>query len=177
MSRFVEALETLSSRGPFKSTQLARLAGLSRQAALRELRLRVASGELRIEGTGRGTWYVRGDPRKVASIVDRFWEPLIASSAGNVSYVRISSTVSPTPTRRSEADRILASVGSASFAFLDFDGVQLASRAFLRRLLFDPFRPSTLAKLKPINCSVSIRAELDRLALLDQLTPKSDYGT
>ncbi len=60
--------------------------------------------------------------------------------------------------------------------FIDFEGVEFASPAFLRRLFFDPFR-CVFAYLLPINCDPALREELRWLERMDELVPQSDYGT
>lgn len=171
-----KALAELRGRGLFSCRDLAGRLGVSRQAALVELKWRVASGELRIEGSGRGTLYGFSDeegrrlPAADGHELDAFWDGL-TTDVPRIAFVRIVRAAGSTPVTRNAARRVLAAAGRARWIVASFRGVTRISSAFARELFVTA--PLSGTEVYPLHTSSEVEQVCLRARMLSEITPQS----
>ena len=163
--------------GSVSNQQLQRAWGISRQAVWKRLKPLVDSGELQIDGIGRGVRYRPGPGSSWRDGVVRggdltssgFWVALCAQVKGLV-YVAVGRAARGT-LRGDHARALLMDLDLRQFVILDFAGVERVGARFAAAL-FSCLEVCS-SRLAMINVSKDVARALARARRLDGLRPKS----
>lgn len=172
-------------RGYATSAQLQRALGISRQGVWKQVRPLVETGELEIDGAGRGVRYVPGKGAPIGGGVARgtevgapdwhsFWTTLIEQRPG-LAYVSVRHAARGTH-RREHGLALIADLRSPSHLVLDFEDVDRIGLRFAEAVLFD-IRGGTHGRwVLAINASPAVRRALALARRNERLRPVSGYG-
>lgn len=171
----------LREKGHVTNRDLRRALAISRQGVWKQVRPLVESGELAIEGVGRGVRYVagpgfvrdggvvRGDVLDQWGTPNGFWAALV-KNAPRVGYVSVRRASRGTH-RKEHGLALVHDLRFQSFVVLDFEGVESVSDTFAEAVLFGEYGSfQTIA----INTAPKVRLALDRAVRNKSLRLLSD---
>ncbi|MBI3182781.1 MAG: winged helix-turn-helix transcriptional regulator [Myxococcales bacterium] len=166
--------ELLERRSAVTNREVARKAGVTRQAVHRQLSRLVRLGVLRVEGHGRSVRYVR--PASEASgqgggFFGRslaMWQAVV-SAVPWLAYVRLVESGLALETRR-DAQKLIGSLRAYRAAILDFRGIDRVGEPFARELLARA-PAAWLVQFEPINMSAPVERMHEQVLAHEQARP------